>query len=688
MTSDMRRVPDAAGRRRTRRRSVPAALAVVLAVPAGLVTALAAPAAPAGADVSVTRVWRVSLPGTTIRESSILATDLDGDGVLDVVVGGYDARVRAFRGSTGAAVPGWPVTVDRGVNSSPSAADVDGDGRPEVFVGSGRALASDQVGRLNRIEHDGRLTLSLAAADRVSCPRDRPNCAFTSPPVHSTPAIGDVDRDRTVDIAFGTLGLTSVWAVSWQGAARPGFPYYSDDTVFSSPALHDVDGDGGTDLVIGTDATPGGPVDHRGGVLRALRGDGTQIWEFRANEIFRSSPAIGDVDGDGRDEVVVGTGDYWVANGGASDSTRVFVLDLRTGRLERSIDTRGNTSAAPALADVTGDGRLDIVVGTGTRGSPPDGGRIRAWDGATGASVLNTFAGSGREDIVGGVSTADLDGDGHQDVLAATGSGVYVRSGRDASLLASFNVGQVSYQNTPTVTDLDGDGRLDILLAGTTPGGTGIVERWELTGTQGTAGPTSWPMFRRDARRTGSAEPPPLRQAPPDYCTPAPGQGYRLAARDGGVFAYCDAGFHGSTGGLRLNRPIVGLAGTPSGNGYWMVASDGGVFTFGDARFRGSTGGLRLNRPIVGLAGTPSGNGYWMVASDGGVFTFGDARFHGSLGGQALDAAVVGIEAAPDGAGYWIVGADGRVAAYGSARFLGSPRGAGLVAPVVGLAAS
>ena len=62
-----------------------------------------------------------------------------------------------------------------------------------------------------------------------------------------------------------------------------------------------------------------------------------------------------------------------------------------------------------------------------------------------------------------------------------------------------------------------------------------------------------------------------------------------------------------------------------------MVASDGGIFSFGDAGFHGSTGNITLNKPIVGMAATPSGNGYWMVASDGGIFSFGDAGFHGSV---------------------------------------------------------
>jgi hypothetical protein len=35
-----------------------------------------------------------------------------------------------------------------------------------------------------------------------------------------------------------------------------------------------------------------------------------------------------------------------------------------------------------------------------------------------------------------------------------------------------------------------------------------------------------------------------------------------------------------------------------------LVASDGGIFSFGDAGFLGSTGGIHLNRPIVGMAST------------------------------------------------------------------------------------
>lgn len=84
----------------------------------------------------------------------------------------------------------------------------------------------------------------------------------------------------------------------------------------------------------------------------------------------------------------------------------------------------------------------------------------------------------------------------------------------------------------------------------------------------------------------------------------APGPGYRLVSRDGGVFAFGGAKFLGSAGALRLAQPVVGTASTPDGNGYWLVASDGGVFSFGNAAFHGSTGAVRLSRPIVAMTTT------------------------------------------------------------------------------------
>ena len=205
----------------------------------------------------------------------------------------------------------------------------------------------------------------------------------------------------------------------------------------------------------------------------------------------------------------------------------------------------------------------------------------------------------------------------------------------------------------------------------------------------------------------------------------AKGQSYWLVARDGGIFAFGDAAFYGSTGGIKLNQPIVGMTATPTGKGYWFVAQDGGIFAFGDARFFGSTGNIKLNQPIVAMASTPDGGGYWFVAQDGGIFAFGDARFSGSatnagqpivamaaaapggywlagrdggvyafgnapaLGGtQGLAQPIVAMAATPTGQGYWLVARDGGIFAFGDAHFFGSTGGMRLNQPIVGMAAT
>ena len=70
---------------------------------------------------------------------------------------------------------------------------------------------------------------------------------------------------------------------------------------------------------------------------------------------------------------------------------------------------------------------------------------------------------------------------------------------------------------------------------------------------------------------------------------------------------------------LTPHQPVFGLDGviltrcsfgtnpdpTPSrasGDGYWVLGADGGVFSFGSAQFYGSTGGMKLNRPVTGMA--------------------------------------------------------------------------------------
>lgn len=149
--------------------------------------------------------------------------------------------------------------------------------------------------------------------------------------------------------------------------------------------------------------------------------------------------------------------------------------------------------------------------------------------------------------------------------------------------------------------------------------------------------------------------------------------GYWLFASDGGIFAFGDARFFGSTGAIALNKPIVAMIPTPTNNGYWLLASDGGIFSFGDAQFFGSTGSIKLNKPIVSMTPTVTNRGYLMVASDGGIFAFGDAKFHGSTGSLRLNEPIVAMATSSNG--YWLVARDGGIFAFGDAYFYGSAGG-------------
>ncbi len=169
----------------------------------------------------------------------------------------------------------------------------------------------------------------------------------------------------------------------------------------------------------------------------------------------------------------------------------------------------------------------------------------------------------------------------------------------------------------------------------------------------------------------------------PSHLPPPASHGYWLVGSDGGIFNFGSAGFDGSTGSLKLQRPVVGITRTRDNSGYWLVASDGGVFSFG-APFVGSIPGLglhpagsglpnSLDEPIVGMVPSTDGQGYYMVAADGGVFAF-NSPFAGSCPGiGGCSGAAVAVAPDASGSGYWLVTATGHVYSFGGAPYFGAP---------------
>ena len=229
-----------------------------------------------------------------------------------------------------------------------------------------------------------------------------------------------------------------------------------------SVAVGDVVGDATPDIAVAA-ASNGGPR------VAIYDGEtGTVVRDFFVYEpTFRGgvTVAIGDIDGDGDNDLVTGTG-----TGGGP---RVTVIDVATGNTIRNFfafedSFRGGVTVGSD--DVDGNGFDDIVVGTGVGGAP----RVSVFSGDdTGNVLLNFFAfdSSFRSGV--NVSAADLDGDGKADVLVGAGTGgsphVRVIAGADGSVLRDFIAFDDRLRGGARVAavDTNGDGATDTLVVGT-----------------------------------------------------------------------------------------------------------------------------------------------------------------------------------------------------------------------------
>jgi hypothetical protein len=466
----------------------------------------------------------------------------------------------------------------------------------------------------------------------------------------------------------GSLGQMTYGLNSANGAPAPGWPQFSADSVFSTAAAGDFYGTGSDDFAVGGASSQGfalGTHYSAGGHVRIYNDHGGLICSANTSEEVDSSPAVGPILPGGAYGIATGTGTFYP---GASDENTVKVYDTKCNQVwSDTLD--GSTGGSPALADVQGNGQLAVVEGTGN-------GWVYALNAATGAILWQTHVNG---EVLGSVTTADLNGSGAQDVIVPTTQGLFILDGPSGLQVADVDDGSgnggvapgavYGFQNAPLVT-ADAGGAIGITVAGYfgVPGGNyvqGIVQHFEVAGSVSANADAGggWPQFHHDAALTGFVG----GGAALGTCNrPAAAQnGYLTVASDGGIFAY-GQDFCGSTGSTALNKPVVGMAAVPRQGGYWLVASDGGIFSYGNAGFYGSTGSLTLNKPVVGMAATPDGRGYWLVASDGGIFSYGDAQFYGSAA-SVPGQAIVGMAATPDGAGYWEVSTTGRVFSFGDA---------------------
>jgi hypothetical protein len=208
------------------------------------------------------------------------------------------------------------------------------------------------------------------------------------------------------------------------------FPGFAGDV---HTALGDVTGDGVADLLVAPGAG-GGPVVKIYDGARGVELDPLLAFE----SAFRGGVqvATGDTDGDGTDEIIVGAG----VGGGPRVRVLTRAGDVRADWFAYDAALRGGVRVA--AGDTDGDGRAEIVTGAGSAAP-----HVRVFSSAGNQELANYFAYT--PTLSGGVNVAagDLDGDGRAEIVTGTGSAaphVQVWDGQTFAARASFYAGDAS----------------------------------------------------------------------------------------------------------------------------------------------------------------------------------------------------------------------------------------------------
>ena len=537
---------------RTRARTAGLLVLGLLAFLVSLVDAQGAPQAP---DSQVTPKWSVALPTGSCpwsaserncHTSSPAVGDVNRDGRLDIVVATNNGHVVAF--SNGAIL--WDRDVSglfgmaantQSIGSSPALADMNGDGTVEVVIATGGGMTSG-------CKPGGVLVLDDGGRPHSNWPRladneddDTGGCpdAF-----FSTPALGDLDGNGDLEIVIGGFD-TRIYAYHHNGQPVAGFPassalYYRTgwenlrgrltDSIWSSPALADMNGDGRPEIFIGTDEgnldashagdahgwtcpyrlPAGWEEGYCGGALYGLTGSGALLPGFPQYrlETFQSTPALADVTGDGRPEIFIGTGTFYHNNSPDKPDygERVYAFDSQGRELPGwggGQPTGDLVPGSPAVGDIAGDAGLEIVVATLK-------GELHAWH-SNGARVSgfpmtprSPFGDTDSQDVGKGVILGDYDGDGKMEIFMTIGWTIGVIDG-NGQMLTRTNSGD------PSRPFYYADGLLLNNPAVADVDGDGQLELiahnsrlfvWDLPGGAVRA---DWPMFKNNAARTGAA---------------------------------------------------------------------------------------------------------------------------------------------------------------------------------------
>ena len=424
--------------------------------------------------------------GPGIDEPAPCILDIDGDGLLDILLGTAEQAIWHYEQASSGSLEFTLVTrrfAGYTGDSEPhvTAGDLDGDGRIDLLIGTNAGW----------LRHFEQTDVNGSAFTEV-------NSKFSGidPGAHSVPFLTDFNGDGLLDLlVLNSSGICAHYRQPASGSLDfvPGIPdLFAWTDSYTSIFVSDINGDG---LLDALQTNKSNTITHL--VQDAAKKDSFSVVASALNSISVGHHAmlfVRDLDGDGLREMIVGrlTGKLLLYRQKSATSFD-FGAPIDTAFLR--IRDFGS-DASMVAADIDGNGRLDLLIGAITQYEDPEGRVLRLEQAAPGSLRFDLVADPFSGIICGGwpgLGLHDIDGNGRLDLLIGNAQGLFKRYEQTAARGTAFALanplfnrgmdlpGNASY---PAFTDLDGNGRLDMVI-GTA---NGAIHHYE----QGAAGDSTF----------------------------------------------------------------------------------------------------------------------------------------------------------------------------------------------------